>query len=154
MDPWLVDVLVYMAGLALILLEMFIPSGGVLGISAVICIGYSLYSLFDRGQSEAAYSAMGVTGVYLVVVTRFWLKRMRHADTLAESVATGADVKRAAGLVGATGVTLTSLRPAGIARIDGARYDVVTSGGFIDSDEEISVVEVSGNRIVVRRHRA
>jgi len=63
LEPWLVDVLVYISGLVLILLELFIPSGGVLGIAAVICVVYSLYSMFDRGQSAAAYSAMGLTGV-------------------------------------------------------------------------------------------
>lgn len=151
MDPWFVDIGFYLAGLILIFLELFIPSGGVLGIAAIICIIYSLQSLFSRGQPVAAWSAIALTVVYIVFVVRFWLKRVRHSASLSGSVATGRDVERARALIGRIGVTLTPLRPAGLARIAGERLDVVAGGSFLDANEEISVVEVSGNRIVVRR---
>jgi membrane-bound serine protease (ClpP class) len=150
-DPWFVDIGFYLAGLILIFLELFIPSGGVLGIAAIICIVYSLQSLFARGQPAAAWSAIGLTLVYVVFVVRFWLKRIRHSASLTGSLATGRDVERARSLIGRTGVTITPLRPAGVARIDGERLDVVAGGAFLDANEEVSVVEVSGNRIVVRR---
>lgn len=151
MDPWFVDIGFYLAGLILIFLELFIPSGGVLGIAAIICIVYSLHSLFSRGQPVAAWSAIVLTIFYIVFAVRFWLKRVRHSGSLAGSLATGKDVERARALVGRTGVTLTALRPAGVARIEGERLDVVAGGSFLDANEEVSVVEVSGNRIVVRR---
>jgi membrane-bound serine protease (ClpP class) len=53
-------------------------------------------------------------------------------------------------LQGKTGVTVSTLRPSGIARIAGQRLDVVTRGEMIDPGVEIRVVEVLGNRIVVR----
>ena len=56
-----------------------------------------------------------------------------------------------ASLVGKTGATLTALHPAGAARIDGERLDVVTSGEFIDAGTPVAVVEARGNRIVVRK---
>jgi membrane-bound serine protease (ClpP class) len=53
--------------------------------------------------------------------------------------------------LGRTGTSLSPLRPAGIADIDGARVDVVSDGGFIDAGTAIEVTRVDGNRIVVRR---
>ena len=50
-----------------------------------------------------------------------------------------------------TGVALSPLRPAGFARIDGQRVDVVTRGEMLDSKCPVQVVEVEGNRVVVSR---
>jgi membrane-bound serine protease (ClpP class) len=54
-------------------------------------------------------------------------------------------------LVGKTGSAITVLRPAGIAVIDGKRYDVVAEGEFIDAEAELIVDSVEGGRIVVKR---
>jgi membrane-bound serine protease (ClpP class) len=51
----------------------------------------------------------------------------------------------------ATGVTLSDLRPSGIASIDGERVDVVTEGEHIPEGEPIEVVNDEGYRRVVRR---
>jgi membrane-bound serine protease (ClpP class) len=53
--------------------------------------------------------------------------------------------------LGRTGRTLSPLRPAGIAEIDGSRIDVVSDGGFIEANAQIKVSRVDGNRIVVRQ---
>jgi membrane-bound serine protease (ClpP class) len=150
-DPWLVYIGIFLAALLLLFLEVFIPSGGVLGIAAIICLVYSVHALFTHGYPWTAWAAIAFTIVYIVALVRFWLKRMRHSATLGASDATGRDVERARALVGRSGVTLTALRPAGLARIDGERFDVVAIDSFLDQGTEVSVVEVSGNRIVVRR---
>ena len=53
--------------------------------------------------------------------------------------------------IGKAGVTLTQLHPAGVARIDGQRLDVVTSGEFIDTGIPVKIVEARGSRLVVQR---
>jgi membrane-bound serine protease (ClpP class) len=55
-----------------------------------------------------------------------------------------------AALAGQSGQSLSPLRPAGVALIDGQRVDVVTNGGFIESETEVEVVAVEGSRVVVR----
>lgn len=54
------------------------------------------------------------------------------------------------GLTNRTGTAFSTLRPSGKAQIDGQLVDVVTEGEFIDPGTAIEVVEVSGNRVVVR----
>lgn len=52
--------------------------------------------------------------------------------------------------LGKRGMTASTLRPAGIAIIDGERVDVVSEGEFIDGGQPIAVIRVGGNRVVVR----
>jgi len=77
--------------------------------------------------------------------------RLGKALTLSDS---GADFKSSeehTELLGQEGEAATDLGPSGLARLDGRRIDVVADGQYINSGERIRVVEVSGNRIVVRR---
>ena len=53
-------------------------------------------------------------------------------------------------LLGACGISHSPLRPAGIAVIDGHRIDVVTRGDLIAAGRPVEVIEVEGNRIVVK----
>jgi membrane protein implicated in regulation of membrane protease activity len=53
-------------------------------------------------------------------------------------------------LVGKRGVTLCMMRPAGKVEIDGMRMDAVTDGEFIQKDCEVEVIQVAGNRVVVK----
>ena len=53
-------------------------------------------------------------------------------------------------LEGKFGVAVTRLGPAGKARIAGKMVDVITDGKMVDKDKAIEVVEVTGNRILVR----
>ena len=52
--------------------------------------------------------------------------------------------------VGDAGKAVTTLRPAGKARINGRRVDVIAQGTVIEGEAEIEVIEVSGGRVVVR----
>ena len=53
-------------------------------------------------------------------------------------------------LEGKPGKSVTPLRPAGIAEIDGSRMDVVSEGTYIPAGVEIEVIKVEGRRVVVR----
>ncbi|MCL2677932.1 MAG: hypothetical protein FWE85_02640 [Clostridiales bacterium] len=53
-------------------------------------------------------------------------------------------------LIGRTGVSLTPLRPSGVAKIAERRTDVVTEGDFIDVGVAIEVIYVEGLRVVVK----
>jgi membrane-bound serine protease (ClpP class) len=56
-------------------------------------------------------------------------------------------------LLGKQGMTHTTLRPSGIAMIEGRRVDVVTEGVVLDAGVPVEVVKVEGNRVVVRSAR-
>jgi membrane-bound ClpP family serine protease len=62
----------------------------------------------------------------------------------------GAGTPQHSHLEGQVGVALTSLRPAGLARIGDERLSVVALGGLIEEDTPITVVSVEGTEIRVR----
>jgi len=54
-------------------------------------------------------------------------------------------------LLGREGVSISQLRPAGFATIDGQRYEVQTEGDFIPAQTQILVDRVAGAKIFVKR---
>ncbi len=52
--------------------------------------------------------------------------------------------------VGDRGVVITTLRPAGKARFGDAIVDVVAEGDFLAADTKVKIIEIRGNRAVVR----
>ena len=53
-------------------------------------------------------------------------------------------------LLGREGETLTVLNPAGIAEFDGVRLNVVSEASYMAKGTRVKVIQVEGNRIVVR----
>ena len=53
--------------------------------------------------------------------------------------------------VGREGTALTTLRPAGIAEIEGVKLNVTSDGEFVPEGETVTVTRVEGNRIMVVR---
>ena len=52
--------------------------------------------------------------------------------------------------LGAVGVCVTDLRPAGTITVEGEPLDVVTEGGFVRAGDKVKVINVDGSRILVR----
>ena len=52
--------------------------------------------------------------------------------------------------VGDIGRVVSPLRPAGQARFDAAVVDVVAEAQFLENETKVQIVEIYGNRVVVR----
>ena len=147
-DPFFVWLLLGI-GVALIFLEVFIPSGGIIGIVALAALSLGIYSFFHQGKVLLG-SLTGSGGAGLVIsMSSFMLTRISLAETQNSETFTSVDHSLDE-IMGRSGVTKSALRPAGVALIDGTRVDVVASSGFIENGKLIKVVEPSGNRVVVR----
>lgn len=53
--------------------------------------------------------------------------------------------------LGATGVCVTDLRPAGTISVEGEPLDVVTEGNFLKKGKRVKVINVDGSRVLVRQ---
>jgi membrane-bound serine protease (ClpP class) len=53
-------------------------------------------------------------------------------------------------LLSEEGIALTTLRPSGIANIKGDKIDVISEGEMISKNTRIKVIDVKGNRIIVK----
>ncbi|MNV75137.1 hypothetical protein D3C71_1684050 [compost metagenome] len=148
--------LLFIVGLVMMVLELFVPSFGILGVlgsislvAGVVRAAYSFtHALFSLGI------AFGAAVVVIILVAMAFKERgIWNRFILSDSLSKDqgfVPVREKLELVGMTGVSLTPLRPSGTAMIGNERVDVVTEGGFIAINRPISVVMVEGSRIVVK----
>jgi len=136
-------------GLVLVFLEVFIPTGGIMGIVAAAVLFLGIWGLFHHGQAALGFTSIVVSLGFSGAMVVFMLRRVRLVDAQDATTFTSVDAG-IVGLDGKPGVAETPLRPAGVARIDGRRVDVVAQSSFIERESPVEVVDTSGNRVVVR----
>ena len=151
-----ISLFLYLVGLVLICLEVFVP-GGILGTIGFLLIVGSIWTAFVRlGSIGGSYFLVGglvLAMVSLYIVMRFGTKTGLSRKLFLQSTEKGfrASSENLEDLRGKTGISLTTLRPSGKALIDGRKVNVVTEGVFLPKDSKIKVVMLEGNRVVVRR---
>ncbi|WP_368650680.1 nodulation protein NfeD [Bacillus inaquosorum] len=149
-------VLLFIAGVILILLEIFLPGGiiGLLGLGAIIASLFLAAGSFTvMAVSLLIASAVSITA--FILLTRVLGKRMKFFKKLILNDSTNTESgyvsnQTRTDLMGKVGVTFTPLRPAGTVIIDDERLDVVSEGSFTEKDKKVKVIKVEGSRIVVR----
>ena len=153
-------ILLLLLGLALVLAETLVPSGGLLGFGAAACVIGAIALAFNE-SAEAGRNFLVATAVLLPIVVGVGLKLFPHTPVGKAMVNPGlsfeaeaATDRRDLELVGQSGTTSSPLRPAGHAHIGGRRVDVVSRGEHLDEGTAIVVLEVRGNRVVVGRSEA
>lgn len=145
------------AGMVLLVIEVFIPSFGVLTLSSVCCLVLAL--VFGFGESAAlgwTLSGVCILGIptLLIVSFRLFPKTSigRHMILSGpESHPEPATRSARDDLIGKTGTTLSTLRPSGIAEFGGERLDVITRGEMVDAGTAVLLIETRGNRFIVRQ---
>lgn len=154
--------LIFVVGLALIVLEVFvIPGFGITGILGfILMVGSIFYVFFERTDDiNMALLWLSVSVILtsvLAILATIFLPKSAPFQRFALSTVMSTDlgyhssgVEDFESFLGKTGVALTPLRPAGTARIDNKRLDVVTVGDFIPQNSPIKVAEVEGSKISV-----
>jgi len=148
-------------GLAVILflLELFIPSGGLLGVGAFMAAVVGVVLLFIE---NATY---GLIGTLLCVIAmplgviwalRVWPHTPIGRMLILKSAEAPSDLAASAGtdtltsLVDQTGDALTDLRPVGACRINGKRVECLAQGGVIRAGAKVRVVSADGMAVKVR----
>ena len=129
-----------------------IALAGLIAFVASVGLVFKLYGV-TWGFAIAAAELVAATILIFIALKRFPQSRVGNLLILRRSLDKEdgfSGTKNAEEYIGAEGETVTHLRPAGIARIDSQRMDVVTEGDFIDKGKKVKVVTVEGNRIVVR----
>jgi membrane-bound serine protease (ClpP class) len=101
------------------------------------------------GGAIGAMIAAALLGRYLPKSTLFKKMQLSAATSAAEGYTSS--LGEAKSLLGATGIAETNLRPSGKARFGDRLVDVVTEGDLIERGKPITIVDVQGSRVVVKR---
>jgi membrane-bound serine protease (ClpP class) len=162
------ELLLVATGVVLLALEVFvIPGFGAAGVLGILAIGAGLsLSLVGAGTTRAmVVAAVGRVALSLLVAFAGFLALLRLLPRLpfGRGLILDSGLGALTGYVGTSeenprwlgrhGTAVSPLRPAGIAELDGERIDVVSQGEYVEAGAPIVVVQVEGNRIVVRRER-
>jgi membrane-bound serine protease (ClpP class) len=143
-----------------LLFEMHVlPGHGIGGIVGALLIMASIVLAFGVGSVLLGIETMGIAliaSIVLFVLLLRWLpessfmRRMAFAGTQSPSEGYVAGPTLSF-LEGREGIAESQLRPAGVATIDGSRYEVQSQGDFIPSQTRIRVEKVVGKKIFVKR---
>ncbi len=163
----IVEILMFIIGLGLILLEVFVvPGFGISGISGILLIIASLFLALVGADPFIDMEAVSMAIIQLTValvlsiILIIVLAKFLPGTKIFKKFVLSVEEKSEAGfvshttsedMVGKMGKALTDLRPSGTAEIDGERVDVVTDSEFIEKGSSIEVVEVEGIRVVVKK---
>jgi membrane-bound ClpP family serine protease len=145
------------AGLTLLIVEVFVPSGGVIGFLAAGLLIVSLWLAFTNTPhgwmfvfAEAVLLPMTLMlALYLwprSPLARFLLLRPPHPEEIEPEPVLGGLYH----LVGQYGRALTPLRPSGVVDFEGKRIDGLAEEGLIPAGTLVRAIAVRGPQLVVR----
>jgi membrane-bound serine protease (ClpP class) len=152
-------ILLMVVGCVLVVLEVFIPSGGIISILAAVAFLASIFIAFLPGPTTGPTTGLIFIATTLLAVPtlvalafKYWPKTPMGKAFLGE-LPTDAEVlpedpRRS--LVGRVGIARTKMLPSGAVEIDGQMIDAVTQGQAIEPGAYVIVSEVRANRVVVR----
>lgn len=150
------------AALLLFVVELFVPSGGVLGVVSGVLAVAGVIAFWRAGTWWGTSATLAVATLVPVGINfairvmphtpfgrRLILKQESDVQMHAEDMQRR-EAEAMQAIVGATGTAVTPLRPIGVAEIEGQRVEVLAEGGPIDSGTPIRVVSITDNQLRVR----
>ncbi len=156
---WLMlAVFLFVVCAALLVVEIFVPSFGLLTVCALVCLVGGVSVFFQYGT---AIGWVGV-GIAAVLIPVIWIiaYRLFPNSSFGRKIILGPPDRSAgdaipdnAGLqsmLGRAGVVLTPLRPVGMCDFDGERIECVSEAGYVEKDREVKVIHVEGTQLTVR----
>ncbi len=159
MDWWFgFAIFLYFACAALIVAEVFVPSGGIISVFAVACLAGGLV-IFFRHSSAAGWAgviiaAVMIPSVLIIAYRIFPRTRFGKSVTLTpperqigDAIPDTAKLKE---LLGAEGLVLTPLRPVGTCDFSGQRVECVAESGYVDKGKSVRVIHVEATQLTVR----
>ncbi len=149
-------VILFLSGLALLVLEAFIPSGGLLGILSIACLVTSIVlgyvGSWIEGTVILAAAVIGVPAA-VVVMLKYWPDTpigRRVLLNVPSSDEVLPDIAPRKSLVGKRGRAQSVMLPSGPVEIEGELIDAVSDGMAIEAGQLVEVVEAGAIHIVVR----
>ena len=159
MDWWLVfAVFLYFACAALIIAEVFVPSGGLISVCALGCLVGGV-AIFFRHSATAGLvgiitAIVMIPSVVIVAYKIFPKTRFGRSVTLTppkreagDAIPDTAELKD---MLGAVGVVLTPLRPVGMCDFSGQRVECVAESGYVEKGKKVKVIYVESTQLTIR----
>ena len=155
-DPIAWSILLLFLGCVFVIAEVFVPSGGVLGFLAGSSIITAIAMAFYQVGPTAGFTFIAMAIVLLPISIVVAFKLLPHTPlgrTLLLGLPTEEEVSpddENKDLIGKIGTAKSPMLPSGAVLVDGRTVDALSQGMAIEAGQTVVVVEVKGNRVVVR----
>jgi membrane-bound serine protease (ClpP class) len=159
MDWWLVfAVFLYLASAALLIAEIFVPSGGLISICSLGCLVGGVVIFFNH-STTAGWVGVGVAVVMIPAVMVFAYRLFPRTKfgksvtlspperSIGDAIPDTDELKK---LLGSIGEVLTPLHPVGMCDFSGQRVECVAESGYVDKGAKVKVIEVESTQLTVR----
>lgn len=152
-------VICFIFGIALLVVEAFMPGFGLPGVSGIVLEVVAVVITYMNHGPVAALCATIVIlciiaiGISVSLHSAAKGKLSRSKIILHDVESNEAGYRSTEDLeifLGREGSTTTVLRPIGMADFDGVRLNVVSEGEYIPAGQKVRIVRVEGSRILVR----
>ncbi len=156
-------ILLLIAGIGILTAEVFLPSGGLLGIVTFFTLTISLTFAYRAWGTSQPGIFWGFCGVLLLLVptalggafyvlphTALGRRVLLEAPTAEELTPFTKETDRLTKLIGRFGKAVTPLVPGGMVLLDGERLHAFSEGMIVESGKSVEILEVRGSRLLVR----
>ena len=148
-------ILCLLAGVSLLVVEVFAPGFGLPGISGLILTVIGVVITWNTYGAVAGLAATLIALALAGIAISMSLKsaangKLSRSALILNEVTPPVDHEENDALLGKTGKTVTVLNPVGFAEFDGVRLNVVSEGSYLEKDKPVQVTKVEGNKIIVR----
>ncbi len=159
MDWWLVfAIFLYLACAALIIAEVFVPSGGLISILALACLIGGVVIFFQHSSIAGwigLITALIMIPSALVLAYKVFPRTKFGKNVIlapperqqGDAIPDASEIKE---MLGAVGTVLTPLRPVGMCDFSGQRVECVAESGYVDKGKRVKVIDVESTQLTVR----
>ena len=152
-------ILCLLAGVALMVVEVFVPGFGLPGISGLILTVIGVVITWNNYGAVAGLAAtliaLALAGIAISVSIKSAADgKLSRSSLILNEVTPTVDHEENEALLGKAGKTVTVLNPVGFAEFDGVRLNVVSEGNYLEKDKPVQVTKVEGNKIIVKERAA
>ena len=150
-------VITALAGIVLLVVEVFMPGFGVAGIAGGVLMTASvIYVWCEYGMLAGLWMSLAtlfLAGLAIMFSLRSAGKGQffRNRWGLKELPKEAPETNDLNSFIGKEGIAVTPLRPAGICDFDGVRLNVVSEGDYITEGTPVRIEKIEGIRIVARK---
>jgi len=148
----------YFACAALVIAEVFVPSGGIISICALACLIGGMVIFFHHSTTAGwvgiITAVIMIPSVLVVAYRLFPNTRFGKSVTLTpperqqgDAIPDTAELRE---LLGRVGTVITPLRPVGMCEFSGQRVECVAESGYVDKGKKVKVIDVESTQVTVR----
>jgi membrane-bound ClpP family serine protease len=157
LSNWAVIALFYLFGIGLLVAELFLPAGGLIGIFGAMVVSFALYQTYQHSELG------GLIGLIIVAVLwptiTIYAIRNWHRTAIGRAISPPnpevtekdrAEIEHLRSLLGKKGKTLTMHRPVGMCLFDGHRVECTSEHGIIEAGIEVEALRLIDRTLCIR----